>query len=163
MNEDCGKLTPLQYGAAINTSPKQFRVWDRLHKRWFQGATDERSIGLHTDSIYYFGEILVMEGVLFDQNEDSVWKDDPNIKSSLDVMNWLIVVQDTGMLDKTDRHIWEGDVVESDKGNVGVVLYNSRLGRYELRTSTDRLYVDFRGCKVVGSIWETPELVKEPI
>lgn len=163
MNEDCGKLTPLQYGAAINTSPKQFRVWDRLHKRWFQGATDERSISLQTDSVYYFGETLLMEGALFDQNEDNVWKNDPNIKSSLDIMNWLIVVQDTGMLDKTNRHIWEGDVVEFGKGHVGVVLYNSRLGKYELCTSTERLNIAFDECEVVGNIWESPELIKEPI
>lgn len=147
----------------LNVVPKAFRVWDDKHKRWFNGATDKRSRQLQTDSVHYFGEWLIMQGTLFDQHEDKIWRDDPDIKGSLDMLDYLIVLQDTGFRDKNGNNIFEYDLVTAEDSDG---MLDDRINRVEFR---DGKYVlcNEDGCRpideevwnieIVGSYYEMPE------
>lgn len=151
---------------AVNTIPKAFRVWDDKHKRWFNGATDKKSRQLQTDSVHYFGEWLIMQGTLFDQNEDKVWRDDPDIKSSLDMLDHLIVLQDTGLVDKNMQHIFEYDLVTAEDSDG---MLDSTICRVEYQDS-GYVLVNENGCRRIDedvwdieiqcSYYEKPELYK---
>lgn len=105
-------------------TPKAFRIWDKMHKRWFQGSTSEKAIEHCVDCINFFGEIMVMEGTLFDQNEDDAWKNEPVIHCSLDIISWLIVVQDTGLKSADGRAVFEGDIIITDDNILGYVFFD---------------------------------------
>lgn len=109
-------------------SPKRFRIWDEKHHRWFQGGITNRERELGVDCISFFGEIMIMEGTLFDQHEDDVWKNDPDIHGSLSLLDWLIVVQDTGNEDMNGTRIFEGDILITDDNLIGYVSYDPNLG-----------------------------------
>lgn len=135
--------------------PKRFRVWDKLHHRWFQGSTKPKSIALQTDAINFFGEIMVMEGTLFDQNEDSVWKDDPYIRCSLDLLEHLIVVQDTGAKDETGRSIFEGDIVITDDNILGYVAYDKHISDYIIVSPySGTQHTELNTCIIKGNVFE---------
>lgn len=136
-------------------APKRFRVWDKLHNRWFQGNTNPKSIALQTDAVNYFGEILVMEGTLHDQNEDTMWKNDPRIHGSLDLLEHLIVVQDTGMKDETGKAIFEGDIVITDDNTLGYIAFDRILGSYVVVSPTrGTTLTDFQTCIIKGNVFE---------
>jgi len=142
--------------------PKAFRVWDMLHERWFQGSTTEQALLFQTDSVHYFGEFLTMEGTLFDQNEDDAWKksaEKGDVKGSLDKIEHLVVVQDTGVVDCTGRHIFEGDILELGQTR-GYVLYNRQTGSYALAGELVTIYCDLRDCRIVGNIFENYNLLE---
>lgn len=160
MAEKQSEITKKQEILALSTMPKNFRVWDVLHNRWFVGNTDEAALALQTDCVHYFGEYLVMEGTLFDQWEDDVWKksaEKGEVSCSLDRIQYLVVVQDTGMKDCTGRAIFEGDILELGATRT-FVTYDSQQGRYYLYGEVAKVYCDFSSCKNVGNIFEDPEL-----
>ena len=148
---------------AEGTMPKNFRVWDFLHERWFQGDPSEKSRQLQTDCVHYFGEIMVMEGTLCDQNEDDAWKKSAeagDIRGSLDKMNYLCVVQDTGIKDRTGKHIFEGDILEMGETR-GYVMYDKTHGNYYLAGDLVKIYCDLQDCKIIGSVFENYQLLNE--
>lgn len=137
-------------------TPKAFRIWDKKHNRWFQGSTSEHSLQYLTDCINFFGEIMVMEGTLFDQNEDDVWKDDPTIHSSLDVLEWLVVVQDTGLRSDSNRAVFEGDIVITDDNQLGYVIFDKVAECYVIVNPDDNTTTatTINGCCIKGNIFE---------
>lgn len=140
----------------LSVMPKNFRVWDKLHKRWFQGKPTDEARKIQTDCVHYFGEVLIMEGTLFDKNEDDAWKESPEINSSLDLLEYLTVVQDTGMTDREGRRIFEGDLLEL-KGSGGYVDYDQEAGAYYLKNNRWSAYPNLSQYKIVGNIFENPE------
>lgn len=147
------------------TMPKSFRVWDSLHKRWFQGGTDEKRLEHSTDNISFFGEIMVMEGTLFDQNEDDAWKtqlrggrvnsavEQGEVKSTLDLIEYLCVVQNTGVKDSTGRFIYEGDIIkvtDNVETNYHVVSYNKQTGSIDNLNS----FNEGDSIEIVGNVFE---------
>lgn len=146
----------------------KFRIWDKKHQRWFHGGTDQKSIDLKTDSINLFGEVIVFGEILHDQHEDNVWKDDPDIKSSLDVMEWLEVCQYTGLKDKNGKEIYEGDrIVIENWDTVYTVEYGRGvfIGRYGDEPGDNVCLFHYwlkdgrLNCKVIGTIHENSELL----
>lgn len=91
---------------------KELRIWDAKHDRWFQGGTNTQKIKNRTDSVHLFGEINIMQGVLHDQHEDNIWRDDPDIHTSIEMYEWLIPVCPLGFRDKNGREVFEGDIIE---------------------------------------------------
>lgn len=88
--------------------------------------------------------------------------DGPTLEET--VYDWP-VVQFTGLLDKNGKEIYEGDILKTPTDKPMVVSYNIRFASFYLRR-TGWLFVHYFGeaveandCKVIGNIYETPELL----
>lgn len=145
----------------LQTIPKTVRIWDDLHKRWFQGGTSAKQRRLETDAVHFFGEIMIFGEVFHDQNEDGAWKG----MGVIEMLDHLIVVQDTGVTDQDGRHVFEGDIIQdSEHGYLSVAMYDA--GEYVGvdpvdDTINDSLYLLARDGQVVGNIFDNPELLEE--
>lgn len=152
----------------FSTAPKNFRIWDTLHHRWFQGGTSESQLQHMTDNIDFFGETITMSGTLHDQNEDSAWREsiaDGKLQHSVEIPNFLIVVQDTGLKDKTGRHVFEGDILSVNDPILGeyrsYIIYDRERGRFAQRMFGDNDSIrclNFEYATIIGNIFETGEL-----
>lgn len=85
------------------------------------------------------------------------------------------VGQYTGMKDKNDKKIFEGDIIrvhDEDGIDIGVVRYNEDFGKYIcVYSEISGNWFDFEGTngeflalfctKVIGNIYDTPELLKK--
>lgn len=125
----------------------KFRAWDKEHKRW-----TNYSIAI-TDDLPRF----------YDKHT-GCWKTDKEGKR-------FILCQYTGLKDKNDREIYEGDIVR-DFGSDYVPVYtkgiymavNTEQLKYpeEHRQLSTQFNVIWRnGCEIIGNIYENPELLKE--
>lgn len=83
-------------------------------------------------------------------------KDDPEI----------ILMQFTGLTDKNGKEIYEGDILEDGKKQVGMVFWHNAAFRveWEMRDSEGRRDVyEIDSCfgygHVIGNIYENPELL----
>ena len=115
----------------------QFRVWKLSEKRWIAGA--EPKFGVYTPYNWLCNT----------HNEgDLVWQ------------------QFTGVLDKDNNKIFQGDIVEFEHSDytdiykdVGEVYFESGIfyfhRKYEFATN------DVKSLKVLGNIFETPELLNQ--
>lgn len=76
-------------------------------------------------------------------------------------LDWK-VMQFTGLTDKTGKEIYEGDLVEDKDGEVREIIWHLAgfYFRYKDKKGRPDSYVDSRECKVVGNIYENPELLK---
>lgn len=66
--------------------------------------------------------------------------------------------QFTGLRDKNERDIYEGDIYTTDNRistNIAVVNWNSKKARYQQNLSYKDTEVE-----VIGNIYESPELIK---
>lgn len=145
----------------------KFRIWDKKHKRWFHGGTDAKSIALQTDAIDLFGEVIIFGEILYDQHEDDVWKNDKDIKCSFDILEWLEPCQFTGLYDKNERPIYEGDILETCCGKAEV-YFDDELLMYRIKTrhggtmplvsKKSKRHFDY---EVIGEIHENEELLED--
>lgn len=75
------------------------------------------------------------------------------------------VGQWTGLYDNNGTMIFEGDIIEWFYGNVAVVKYNVNSASFAGYVGKfDEYYFGAREreeCKVIGNIWDNPELVEE--
>lgn len=145
---------------AYATIPKHFRIWDRRMQRWAAGHTNQEHIELGTDNVDLHGECMVMNGVLYDQNEPQ--ESDPK-RGSLERMADRIVVQGTGLKDVNGREIFEGDLVFVNGEDLsGVVLYNRATESYTLYHPYDGwIPIVLRECTIFGNMFENYNEWKE--
>ncbi len=80
--------------------------------------------------------------------------------------NRRVVQQFTGLHDKNDKEIWEGDIVGIGKDHYPrwIIEWNDRIAAftasgYYLNTNQN-FSVDSRALIVIGNIFENPELLK---
>ena len=87
--------------------------------------------------MYYDGFIINADGEVATINNDHSWE--------LDLMEY------TGIKDKNQKEIYEGDILKSDWGYDGKVDFESILyAKSECTISDD--------CEIIGNIYENPEL-----
>lgn len=121
----------------MNNRPITFRVWNNKTKKWIHGPKKE--VNLFGETIL-FGEFM---------------------RVSLDELNDCVALEFTGLTDKNDEEIYEGDILNS-KSNRWVVEYDTAGARFICRglfyskPIYDLHRVD--GFKI-GNIFENPELL----
>lgn len=118
------------------TRPIKFRVWDRLKKQmfWVEAITFVKKTGL-PGYVYYVGS-----------------KYPHSIHSEATLLEY------TGLKDKNGKEIYEGDIIDFvDTGTriaVEYKTYGITNPGFTLLTTTAR------GAKVIGNIYEHPELLE---
>ena len=75
------------------------------------------------------------------------------------------VMQYIGLKDKNDKEIWEGDIIKTERGDWGVIVWNAPF--FEVTVSEDQscLYSRewFSNVEVIGNIYENPELLNPTV
>ena len=81
------------------------------------------------------------------------------------------LIQFTGLKDKNDKEIYEGDIIDYSNGNcILIIIWNKSWGKFEyeiLKKKDENIGYDIRmgrlDCyaKVIGNKYKNPELLKE--
>ena len=78
----------------------------------------------------------------------------------------IILMQSTGLFDKNDKEIFEGDIIKMSKDVYSEPTYyevvRHRGGAYRLESKQHgcELWLRHTDCEVVGNIYENPELLE---
>jgi len=119
----------------------KFRAWDNWRKRMSvvdRIYTDTKGVRLYDD----FGEY---------------WRDFRDAK----------LMQSTGLKDKNDKEVFEGDIVKMSKDVYSEPTYyevvRHRGGAYRLESKQHgcELWLRHTDCEVVGNVYENPELLED--
>jgi len=127
----------------------KFRAWDKEQKRWIKL---EHKSGL----LFSWGQIYLSDS--YDGEDNPTFKKQD--KDSFELMQY------TGLKDKNGKEIYEGDILEAERENAcqwEVVWFNGwYLDRYVngVKDEGDDKYGFRTDLKVIGNIYENPELLK---
>ena len=123
----------------------KFRAWDSAKKEMFKD----------TFAITESGQVVVVEQEDVMSPPDYVFVDH------------LVIMQSTGLFDKNNKEIFEGDIVLV-LDSTYTVFYDNERGSYRLKPHDDRWNVDYMSnfshggnFEVVGNIYENPELLED--
>jgi len=121
----------------------KFRAWDTTKKEMFKD----------TFAITESGQVVVVEQEDVMSPPDYVFVDH------------LVIMQSTGLFDKNNKEIFEGDIVLV-LDSPYTVFYDNEKGSYRLKPHDDRWNVDYMSnfshggnFEVVGNIYENKELL----
>lgn len=119
----------------------KYRVWDKELRTMLDVSLIDFKKGVLVGEHWEFGETNFMS---FDE---------------------IVIMQTTGLLDKNGKEIFEGDILGTKDGlRNGIVEYNRDLGMWTnslLRYQNfERLCVVHRDRKIIGNIYENPELLE---
>ena len=75
------------------------------------------------------------------------------------------IMQYTGLKDKNNKEIYEGDIVTLHNGKYKVI-FNTKEARFVLRDDEFEMNIPFtnnnnKRMEIIGNIYENPELIKE--
>jgi uncharacterized phage protein (TIGR01671 family) len=139
----------------------KFRAWDNKEKKWLLGYNYPNLGGFSlTGEVVLFGEWgSVFDTFLFNK-DGKKWED-------------LKIMQYSGLLDKNQKPIYEGDIVTDESKGNGVVVF--KIGCFFINYGVDGI-MEFLGLKldsfgrgkrkakriveVVGNIYENPQLIE---
>ena len=132
----------------MSREPK-FMAWDTINKRMYPVA-------------YPTWNGLVEGKIDFVNHTVEVIDEDGDDKP--------VLMQFTGLLDRTGKEVYEGYIVKwyvNDVTRIGVVEYIPDRGCYDLKNLNDEYHVCndwFRGTyEVIGNIYENPELLRSEL
>ena len=139
----------------------KFRAW------WKEESKEGKMI--YFDEIGYCDEYNLLSFHLADKSREPDGGDYSNLCADFD--QFVAVMQYTGIKDKNEKEIYEGDIVKFDiPGNpLGVIEYDDHYeaGGCFRPNSKDDLAIDWWGEKmrwykleIIGNIHENPELIK---
>lgn len=122
----------------------RYRAWDKIHKIMYE-VDDIMSID--------FGKSEIGVKTLFFERTNYYKFDD------------IVFMQSTGLTGKNGKEIFEGDIIDSTDGLLtGVVEFRVSLGMFisELveYNNFERLCNVASSRRIIGNIWEHPELVE---
>ena len=121
----------------------KFRAWDSAKKEMFKD----------TFAITESGQVVVVEQESVANSPDYVF------------VEHLVIMQSTGLVDKNDKEIFEGDIVKMSKDVYSEPTYyevvRHRGGAYRLESKQHgcELWLRHTDCEVVGNIYENKELL----
>ena len=114
----------------------KFRAWDKLNKEMFNVE-------------------------IMDFQERKVYKDTVSYRK----FNDIELMQYTGLKDKNEKEIYEGDIV-IHHSKMHKIIFNTEKARFVLRDDEFELEIPFtnnnnKRMEIVGNIYENSELIKE--
>ncbi|MDH5056714.1 YopX family protein [Enterococcus faecalis] len=119
----------------------KFRAWDKRENTMRDVAVLHFTKGGKVNSIEY-------------------WKTPSELKS-YHVRN-LVLMQSTGLKDKNDVEIFEGDIGWDDHQEVhGQVIFENGAFKYEWENISEDLFEVTDDIEIVGNIYENSELLEE--
>ena len=138
----------------------KFRVY--LDKMYYQNKYNEYDTNLI--GIDFLNKIVTFAGYTDGEEEDSFERysfDENNILYKKD----LKIMQYTGLKDKNNKEIYEGDIV-IHHNKMHKIIFNAEEARFVLRDDEFELEIPFtnnnnKRMEVVGNIYENSELIKE--
>jgi uncharacterized phage protein (TIGR01671 family) len=124
----------------------KFRIWDKGRNEWVHDTAHAISL---------FGEYIIM-GEILRRPDDSI--------VSLDELNDLDAMQFTGLYDRNDKEIYEGDIVIFDvrQGGEKEPAMKRQQGKVKYTPFLCFATWDAGYChniKIIGNIYENPELI----
>ena len=122
----------------------RFRAWDKIRKTMYK-VDDIMSID--------FGKSKISVKTLFFEQTNRYDFDD------------IVLMQSTGLTDKHGKEIFEGDIIDSTDGFLtGVIEFRVSLGMFVSDlveyNNFERLCNIASSRKIIGNIWEHPELAE---
>lgn len=122
----------------------RYRAWDKIHKTMYE-VDDIMSID--------FGRSEISVKTLFFERTNYYKFDD------------IVLMQSTGLTDKNSKEIFEGDIIDSTDGFLtGVIEFRVSLGMFVSElveyNNFERLCNVASSRKIIGNIWEYPELAE---
>lgn len=122
----------------------RYRAWDKIHKTMYE-VDDIMSID--------FGKSEISVKTLFFEQTNYYKFDD------------IVLMQSTGMRDKNNREIFEGDIIDSTDGFLtGVIEFRVSLGMFVSDlveyNNFERLCNVASSRKIIGNVWADPELTE---
>jgi uncharacterized phage protein (TIGR01671 family) len=112
----------------------KFRVWDEKYNCW---ETDRQE--------FYPNHDIVKQGRIYQQF--------------------------TGLLDKNGKEIYEGDIIQDNQGQFYQIVFDDKYCRFDLTTygflnklsqgSYNTMIWESKIIKIIGNIFQNPELLKE--
>lgn len=75
----------------------------------------------------------------------------------------VVVMQSTELLDKNGKEIFEGDIIRTERGDWGVIVWKAPFFEVTVSETQSSLYSRewFKKCEVIGNIHQNPELLNE--
>ena len=124
----------------------KFRAWNKLYKRMIE----------------FVGAINFLDGKVFDAS--NLYSRD---------LKYIDLMQYTGLRDKNGKEIYEGDIISADFDGEGMlfeVAWNNNAMAWDIKDKNGVFYFDIyengspfkflKNIKVIGNIYENPELLK---
>lgn len=129
----------------------RFRAWNKATKEMYE-ADDIIAINFEDKSICV--QTIYFEQGLPDSRDLDYYDFDD-----------IVLMQSTGFRDKNEREIFEGDIIDSTDGFLtGVIEFRIFLGMFVSElveyNNFERLCNVASSRKIIGNIWEHPELAE---
>lgn len=110
-----------------------------------------------------FKEMVQVDALVFDEQIIKATYKNGNVVKE-DLKNYVLM-QSTGFKDKNGKEIFEGDIIDSTDGFLtGVIEFRVSLGMFVSDlveyNSFERLCNVASSRKIIGNIWEHPELAE---
>lgn len=110
-----------------------------------------------------FKEMVQVDALVFDEQIIKATYKNGNVVKE-DLKNYVLM-QSTGFRDKNGKEIFEGDIIDSTDGFLtGVIEFRVSLGMFVSDlveyNSFERLCNVASSRKIIGNIWEHPELAE---
>lgn len=110
-----------------------------------------------------FKEMVQVDALVFDEQIIKATYKNGNVVKE-DLKNYVLM-QSTGLKDKNGKEIFEGDIIDSTDGFLtGVVEFRVSLGMFVSElveyNNFERLCNVASSRKIIGNIWEHPELAE---
>jgi|SRR5690554_242134 len=126
----------------------KFRAWDDVEDKMYY-------TGEETDIVFYFDDNgIVAERILGDYETEK--------------LPYLKYMMFTGLYDRKGTPIYEGDLLQHPSGTIAEIKYSDYLAAFvAVYVKNGYIEMDFldreivNKCKIVGNIYENPDLLEE--